>query len=216
MQKVLLEIDHRELSPGKENILASYADYFDIRFTHLPVGDYVINNNIIIERKTLTDFVASIKEGRIFRQAYSIAGLKKHAVFILEGRSYTLADSNMKREAIMGVLIHLSVVLGIPVIRSIDLNETLYLIKSIARQTNNKSDINKVYTLPKKSKRSGVTNKQKIKLLQMIPGLGTEKSVALLEKFGSIKKIALAKPSKLTEVKGIGKKLAENISAVLQ
>ena len=216
MQKVLLEIDHRELSPGKEDILASYGDCFDMRFTHLPVGDYVVNKNIIIERKTLTDFIASIKEGRIFRQAYSIAGLKKHAVIILEGRSYTIADSNMKREAIMGVLVHLSVVLRIPVIRSIDFKETLYLIKSIAKQISNNSAINKVYTPQKKIKRSGIMNTQKIKLLQMIPGLGTVKAVALLEEYGTIKKLAHAKPSDLIKVKGIGRRLAENISTVLQ
>jgi ERCC4-type nuclease len=41
----------------------------------LPIGDYRIDDKIIIERKTIADFLSSVKNGRIFQQAYRMANL---------------------------------------------------------------------------------------------------------------------------------------------
>ena len=38
----------------------------------LPLGDCIINNSLIIERKTLTDLAASIKDGRYREQSFRL------------------------------------------------------------------------------------------------------------------------------------------------
>lgn len=39
-------------------------------------GDYELDGALVVERKTLPDFAASIMDGRVFRQAYRLAHLK--------------------------------------------------------------------------------------------------------------------------------------------
>ena len=39
----------------------------------LAIGDYEIDGRLLVERKTLQDLVASIKDGRLFKQAYRLA-----------------------------------------------------------------------------------------------------------------------------------------------
>jgi ERCC4-type nuclease len=41
---------------------------FDIRMVHLDTGDYLIDDEVLVERKTLGDFVASLVDGRLFPQ----------------------------------------------------------------------------------------------------------------------------------------------------
>jgi ERCC4-type nuclease len=40
----------------------------------LSLGDYVVDNRLVFERKTLQDFALSIIDGRLFRQAMSFSG----------------------------------------------------------------------------------------------------------------------------------------------
>ena len=39
----------------------------------LSVGDYVVDNQLVFERKTLKDFAQSIVDGRLFKQAIRLA-----------------------------------------------------------------------------------------------------------------------------------------------
>jgi ERCC4-type nuclease len=118
----------------------------------------------------------------------------------------------MKRKAVQGSLIHLTVFLGIPVLRSKNLSETLYLLFSIGKQL-------KKYPYPR-SKAAIFKNpefkidhsqREKIIFLQNLPGIGINKAISLLDTFGSIDKILTAEVSELEKTKGIGSRLANNI-----
>ena len=71
----------------------------------LKIGDYLINNNFLFERKTLIDFVASIKDGRLFQQTKKMANGPLNGALTLEGTASDLSGSRMTREAIQGALI---------------------------------------------------------------------------------------------------------------
>jgi len=49
---------------------------------NLPIGDFIISDNkedkLIIERKSVTDLLASIKDGRYEEQSYRLNGLPIH------------------------------------------------------------------------------------------------------------------------------------------
>lgn len=51
----------------------------------LSLGDYLVDNRLVFERKTLVDFARSIVDGRLFRQAIRLSGAKYKSVLILEG-----------------------------------------------------------------------------------------------------------------------------------
>jgi len=55
---------------------------------------------------------------------------------ILEGTAKDLASSGMRREAIQGALITLSIILGIPILRSKSPTESAHLMYYAARQIN--------------------------------------------------------------------------------
>jgi ERCC4-type nuclease len=100
----------------------------------LTTGDYLVGNKIIVERKTLNDFLESIKTGRIFQQAYRMAQTEMNGLIILEGDKSMVDSSGMSRSAIQGALIHLTVFIGIPVIRSKDIHETASLMMDLFNQ----------------------------------------------------------------------------------
>lgn len=106
----------------------------ELETTTLKTGDFLIDNILLIERKTFTDFVLSIKDGRLFRQAVRLANAKKVTTMILEGTSGDIKAIGMKREALQGALICLSLKFNLPVLRSMSPKETAWLIVASAGQ----------------------------------------------------------------------------------
>ena len=56
-----------------------------VSISRLSMGDYTIDNRLIVERKTLKDFAISIIDGRLFKQMLCLANSNSNAVLILEG-----------------------------------------------------------------------------------------------------------------------------------
>ena len=63
-KKSIILIDNREKDSGIPDILKEKR--IPILFENLEIGDYIIGD-LIIERKTSKDFIASIFDGRIFQ-----------------------------------------------------------------------------------------------------------------------------------------------------
>lgn len=208
--KFHLKIDYREKSSGIVQELEKQKKGFELEITNLKIGDYQLANQFIIERKTISDFMQSVKDGRIFRQAYQMTLSNFNPVLIVEGDTACL--SKMKRAAIQGALIHLNVMLGIPVLRSYAIEETAKLIQFIAAQSRRKKQI-RVKPLANSGYGYQLNKDQRIKLsiIQMIPGIGAKKAYELLSTFGSIKNIIIRRPEEFLNVKGIGNKLAYGI-----
>jgi len=111
--------DHRERGAGVIRAL-SEMHRVEVRVDHLAIGDYLVDDLFVFERKTLVDLTASIKDARLFRQACRLAGDARRAAIILEGTAIDLKQSAMRREAIQGALVTITLMLGLPVLRSRD------------------------------------------------------------------------------------------------
>lgn len=215
-KKVDLKIDFREQRSGIVEIIGKLTDQLTSEMVTLPTGDYLIGDKIIIERKTLSDFLNSIKNGRIFQQAYRIAQSGKNGLIILEGDKSMVDSSSMSRNAVQGALIHLTVFIGIPVIRSMNIQETATLLIDIFHQCQqNELPRQKQIISRSPGIRINKKQRQKLFLLQNLPGIGTIKGLALLRSFSTIENIMNASQTDLTKVRGIGSKLAKQIFAIL-
>lgn len=211
-----LKIDFREQRSGIAEELGKLPESLTFEITTLITGDYLIRDKIIIERKTLSDFLISIKNGRIFQQAYRMAKSGKNSLIILEGEKSTIDSNLMSRKTIQGALIHLNIFLGIPVIHAKNIQENASLIFTIFHQFEQEA-------LPRQkqiiSKCPGIRinkkQRQKLFLLQNLPGIGTKKALALLKSFSTLENIIHASPVDLTKVRGIGDKLADQIFTIL-
>jgi DNA excision repair protein ERCC-4 len=198
--------DDREDRCGVARLLAC-MEGVEVVVKRLSMGDYCADDTVLFERKTLADFALSIVDGRLFRQTIRLANSAYRCVLILEGTAADHADTGVRREAMQGALITISLILGIPVLRSRDPQETAGLIVYAARQVR--------IAARGGVQRSGYRPKGKRKrqsyILQGLPGIGPERAARLLDRFGSVEGAICASSEELQSVEGIGRRTAEKI-----
>jgi len=137
-----LIIDNREHSLYEkcESILANDPGYATIESQVLPLGDILVKTDegkdvMIIERKTLTDLLASIKDGRYEEQSHRLkhaSGFPSHnIVYIIEGMFSTLRTI-MEKKLIISSIASLNYFKGFSVIRTSGIQETAEMLIYIA------------------------------------------------------------------------------------
>lgn len=202
--------DHRERPSGVPSALAARPNV-QITLQRLRLGDYRVNDALIVERKTLTDFAQSVRDGRLFAQASRLTRVKRaRPCLILEGRRINHWSAALPRRAIQGAIITITLVFGLPLLRSSSPEETVNLILYAADQLHRrKVNPPKRYGHPPKG-----TNRQQSYLLQTIPEIGPLKAERLLKAFGSPFGVAQATIEALQTVEGIGASAATKIHQV--
>lgn len=177
----------------------------------LPCGDYEADGRLLFERKTLADLSISIVDGRLFRQCIRMAGGPRHGVLIVEGGSRDAEALTVSRDAIQGALISISVIMGLPVLRSLDARETARLIVLTAQQVQRhiSDGVKRPGYRPKGHR------KRQLFVLQGIPGVGPDRARELLDHFGSIAAVFAASADDLAAVAGIGKRTAAAIHHIV-
>ncbi|BBA32297.1 ERCC4-type nuclease [Methylocaldum marinum] len=196
-------VDDREPDGAILDALRNMSDV-QVTIRRLELGDYELDGCLLFERKTLRDLIASIQDGRLFRQACRLASSPMCKALILEGTSRDLLGGGMRREAVQGVLIHLTLFLGIPLLRSTDPAESARLMIYAARQF--ESILRG--TSPRLFKGKLRTQLQ---ILLALPGIGPEYAARLLETFGSVEANFNAKVHDLMRVPGVGNARARAI-----
>jgi ERCC4-type nuclease len=198
--------DDRECKSEVIESLSQIEDV-DVSIDRLSMGDYQVDNRLLVERKTLKDFAVSIIDGRLFKQMIYLASSKSEGVLIIEGTVSDTVEIGMTREAMQGALITVSLILGIPVLRSKDPSETAKLMVYIARQIESMA----MGGVQRHGYRPKNKRKRQLFILQGLPGIGQERAGRLLDRFGSIEAAISASSSELQSIDGIGKSVAEKI-----
>jgi len=113
----------------------------------------------------------------------------------------------VNREAMQGALITVSLILGIPVLRSKDASETAKLIVYCARQVTSmaRGGVYRHGYRPKDKR------KKQLFILQGLPGVGPERACRLIDTLGSVEAVVSASSSELQSIHGIGKGHADKI-----
>jgi len=196
----------------------------------LTVCDYVVSDRVGVERKDVSDFLGSVKDGRLFSQAKAMAEAYERPVLILEGQvSRALRRSAMKPASVYGALSSVALDYGIAIIPTEDTDSTALLLQRLAYRE--QTTDNRVIQL-RSVDRSLPLNKQQLFLLSGFPQIGVASAEDLLEKFDTplrvIEELASAEvhisPSgktkkltgALTEVKGIGPTIVEYAQTLLK
>ena len=204
-------IDHRETASGVLDALKQMRGVV-IRVAQLKLGDYLLNDVCLFERKTLPDFAASIKDGRLFAQASRLASWPDRAAIIIEGTSQDLNASGMRREALLGALVSLTLVYDLPVLRSREPAETARLLVYAADQLKRHAE----GALPRHGKRPRAKRRVQLRLLQGLPGIGPARAAGLLERFERVEAVMTAGAESLQTADGIGPKTAASIRWALE
>lgn len=210
-----IKIDSRECNEILLGVLKKEKD-ISIHFCRLQAGDYQVDDFLLVERKTISDLSASIKDGRLFQQAGKLVSLPMQSVIILEGTSNMIRSYGLSPEAIQGALVSLSLIFKIPLLRSRNPEETARLILYAVRQVQLygcKQNIPRPFLY---SRRLKDKYKRQIHVLQGLPGVGIARASLLLNKFGTLKAIFNAPVKELEQIPGIGKNTANQINRIIE
>ena len=206
-QAIHIWVDDREARGS--GLVARLAEMEGVSVTvkRLRTGDYLIEGKAVLERKRVPDFLGSLFEGRLFAQAKRLADSSVRPFLILEGPTSEWTHRRIKRESVQGAMLTLSVVFGIPVLRSQNEEETAQLIRYTPRQLQGTSTA----PLNHPGRRPKGKRAIQIRVLASLPRVGSKRALRLLDRFGTLEKIMAASPKELAEVPGIGKQTAQSI-----
>ena len=212
-------IDSRETGLYEKCVLSNdgKGTFVEIEQKPLPLGDAIIESDEgrpvwLIERKSLFDLLASIKDGRYVEQSFRLensAEFPRHnVVYIIEGMYSQLATFQQKK-VILSTIASLSLFKGFSVFRTCNLQETAELLVWVADKIDRKFQKGtmphdcrwNVQSLPmpeeqdyssvvKKVKKENVTEDNiAVIMLCSIPGISSATAISLMrEHEGSLKR----------------------------
>jgi Fanconi anemia group M protein len=202
-EQVKIAVDDREEHTGLIALLHE-ADAL-VHIIHLEAGDYFVNDQLLVERKTASDFVQSLISGRLFNQCRKLRESNNACMIVVEGSPYK-TNHDISHEAVRGALLAVMVAWQIPVCFSENKQDTArILVQAGTQQLQSRSAPHRKGFKPKKA------HGRKLYFLQGLPQVGSQLAKRLLEHFGSIENILKASVDDLMLVEGIGKLKAENI-----
>jgi Fanconi anemia group M protein len=207
--------DVQEYTPGRiyvdprERGMAKLLEArgMEVTLRNLDVGDYVVSDRVAIERKTASDFIASIidPERNLFRQIGDLSRSYDRPILILEGRD--LYTRQVNPNSIRGALLTVAVEYGVPIIPTEDQDETASVIALLANREQKEGNEPKLHG----HKTARTLKEQQEYLISAIPSVGPRVARNLLKHFGSIERIMTASQEELHEVEMVGPKIAERI-----
>ena len=205
----LVYADSRE---GNSKVIRHLSEMeIDVKVRSMAVGDYQVSDEVVIERKTAKDFVDSIIDKRLFKQARELSEEFKRPLLILEGDD--IYNGMLHPNAVRGTLAAIAIDFGISIIPTRNSEDTAAMIKRIAVREQNGE---KTHIQIRTDKKPVSLWEQQLFIVESLPNIGPVNAKNLLQHFGSVEKVMNASESELQEVEGIGKKTAKNIRKVVE
>lgn len=183
----------------------------DIIFKQLPVGDYIISDRVVIERKKEADFIHTITDGRFHKQLEELKRNFEKPLILVEGKDLYRYD--IHPNAIRGALLSILIDYGIPILFANDSKDAAQLLYILARRE--QQELRREVRLRGEKKPKEIKEIQRY-ILEGLPGVSSKLADRLLRHFGSVEKVILASEDQLMKIEGIGSKKARIIKKVLK
>ena len=201
-------IDERERKSGIPDLLKQIG--VKVEMMNLPVGDYIVAPETIVERKSISDFISSVFDGRLFDQCNRLKEHFEHPCIIIEGNVDEIDTITENPLVFYGAMSSVVLDFKIPVIPTPTASHTAKLLVSMcARQGTVKGPF------LKKIRKSGDLKQQQLSILCSLPGVGEKLATRMLEKFGSTRNSLNASYVELSKISGMGEARAQKIRKIL-
>lgn len=155
----------------------------------LEIGDYLISD-LIIERKTLNDFLSSFYSNRLINQLKNLRKYPKK-ILILEGNINTLNEK--QKNIINGITLSIKTNFQIPIVYTLNEKQTSQIIIKLLIKNKKQKNI-------RISKNKQTLQEKKEYILQGFPNIGIISSKKLIEKYKTIKKIINLQEKQLKKI----------------
>lgn len=224
-------LDDRERASGLDECLKQ-ALGMPPEIRRLAVGDILIRERILIERKTAADFEASMLDGRLFDQAQALVHQPFDALIVIEG-TFQREKNRLSGTALRQAMLSLVMDWRLPLLRSASTDDTAQWVKALLsgkRRRSEPPDWRRVTpagarrptgSIPRQPQRRPLppplqAQRQTQAILAAIEGVGMTKAQALTHTFGSLSAVVTATHDELAGVPGIGTRLAARIRQALE
>ncbi len=204
-KKVKIIADTRETGPvvRQLNLLGAKIDY-----RLLEVGDFICSERVAFERKTVSDFLESLTDGRLFSQMENLVKSFERPILLIEGTGI-YRKRNIHPNAVAGALASIAVDYRLPILWSESGVESAVVIyrTALREQSGEKGRVPAI----RSAKRAPSAKGEMEFVVAGLPGVSTIAAQRILKRFGSLKTVFSAGKDELMEVEKIGEKKASRI-----
>jgi len=202
--------DEREKAGGVPDELSKLN--LRVYFSRLPVGDYILNQEIAVERKSVQDLVSSVYDARLFHQAARISASYAKPYLLIEGDSTEVEVLAKNLKSYYGAIANVTIAYGLRVIYTANAKETAIAIAELLQHARAKPRSTLPTAIPPKSKS---VPQQQLELVSSMPGVGGKLAERLLMKYGTPRRVMSLTAGELALTQGIGWKRAQKVKATL-
>ena len=210
--QIHIRIDTQEQRSGIPELLAALPQVH-IEVIPLHVGDYDVGGDPcrVIERKTGSDFLASLTEGRLFAQLAALRKSRFAPILLLEGDPLRVGHSEMRPESIRGALTYITAILRVPILPSSGPEDSAQLVYAAAKQCQNGHATHG----PAAGRRRASLSEQQMQIVLALPGVGRVTARAVCARFRSLHDLLNADAATLATVPGVGPSRAAALQELL-
>ena len=199
----LVFVDTREVSE-LVHMLRGRGAHVEVKL--LDTGDFVVSSDVVIERKTLDDFVKSIFDGRLFKQLANMRGKYPRPILIVQGEKKHL--TGIGESAFYGALASVLADFGVPIFFAANEKEVVEVIFHLARRE--QMDRKKEVKVREGKKPAALAEVQRY-IVSGVPGVSGVLADRLLSELESVEKVFSTSELELMRIEGIGDVMARRI-----
>ncbi|MDQ1278901.1 MAG: excision repair protein [Thermoproteota archaeon] len=212
--KPTIYIDSREAAnrTGKKIVELLNELGADVITRKLDFGDYLIGENVAVERKTVFDLVGTLTQRFLFDQIYKMKEAYPASIVLLEGYMGVLRRfRRISPESLNGALFAIAQS-SIPIVPTIDYKDTATFLVVAAKQLLKNEKGRMVIRHRVKAKKLGDLQ---LFAVAGLPHVGPALAENLLKHFKTPRRVFTASEEELTQADGIGPQIAKDIIEVL-
>ncbi len=203
-------VDERERASGVPERLSKLG--VRVYYSRLAIGDYVINPEIAVERKSVQDFISSVYDGRLFSQVSSLSSSYRKPYVIVEGDVTRVSKMVKNLSSYYGAMASLTLAYDLRLMHTADIDETALAVASLVRHSRARPVPPGLLQAPPKSKDE---TQQQLYFVSSLPGVGMKLAKRLLGRYGTPRRIVALTEAQFAIVPGVGAKRAAKIAHLL-
>lgn len=215
--------DERERKCGIPALLREAGVGLEVRT--LPVGDYIVGPEAVVERKSVHDLVSSVFDGRLFDQCSRLRDNFALPLIAVEGNPDEVESVAENPLVFYGAVSRVAIDYRIPIVPTPSASHTARLLVTLAARcagaapgagTGESAPPIPQGPYVKKIKKHDDTERQQLSALASLPGIGEKLAIRLLARFGTPLAALNAPLADLAKVEGLGAARARRIRAMLE
>ncbi len=174
----------------------------------IEVADYLVGPEVCVERKTVSDFLKSIYEGRLQDQVNNMLDFCSRSIVVVEGKpQYVKGNARLH---MLGALASLSY-RGVSIVNTLTMEDTALFLVYLARKVQGTQD--KVMPVIRRKKPKSWDNA--LAILTSFPGIGVKSAEKVLKEYRNLREVFTSDFNKLRRVLGDhrARKMMETLDA---